>query len=1677
MEGHSHNQPTSAESSSVVKPVPLYYYVDQFERLYQQSPMAKLFRQELTQPPTPKGHIPQEGRSKHSAKAKGFKLPTISTKERPTVTHEVLDSRPKGEEGMELKVQAGTESWNGFGECVLSRTSDESRNTSGMSESNVTIGDGTASDSSLNQVEDQVGKMPQLSPQPRLLSPSGQDEDRLRKRKPTPNLHNLIKRLKSPDKAGASAPSESKMPTRSCSTKATRVTDLEETDGNGVSLSDITPRIKEINDEGQDPCDVDRTNLELTAGSGLSSRTSRRSSYEPDTEGMSLPSLKETPIPGISGNKRKCVPQRRLLQELRLANNQDRGHHSPRASERNMPYRMRRADIRPSNEKPVNSDTSCQELEVTPKSSSEFQVRPSDREVALSEETPVNQGSGRRKTRSKGSKLDVGKLIRSLQAGQEKTGEDTPRSAISYKGTVDSNILKNNKTEHREEPSSPMAAVESVDVENGGDKEEVREAEKKELILEKDINEIKAMENDPADGVAHRDSTVTEQESRRLTRRQAEKLTNKLAVQKEQEDKLKEEEPIRHEPSEVAKKQDTIINRWIIKPVPFCKGVCVEGHRVGDKEDQFWHSTAIMVRINPRLLATKSGALYRLAGKMDRALTMEQGFSESLIRSFQKGFPDNWRDLLFDHYTNEEKKKAEMKSSKSPRTKERLKVTPVPSHAEPTVPDSMRKAKKKNQVELTPQNLRVKDLQRSSSGRLIKPPLAYWTGQRIRHNTSLDFVEILLGTEDCTSSSVNQISLQDSLELRPRDKRAIKRTSNTSKLQVASAVKKHRLQQRKDDSDVDEESSSCPEPESQTDRGESQNGRGIKWSASKTKAKRSQEAVTVRQDGKGRFRPKATTTDSSENVDVTGGKVLASKIGTDNKPSVFPLRGKSRYQQRSRRNGREEPRMEGSVDTCSSDYPGAATDDTASTSSTKPVECPEGNVNHEREVVRPSRHHRGSKQPPTPKKDRARREIERASSRPQRNASVSPLYYQFSPQSEDEGSLPGGQPAVGKTPSSNRNSTGEASSSTLGPSSSDPQQNSESPGTDVMNVEPEGKMSSERGWSRGAVETLNLQKEILAVVEKHKQGRMARMRERTLRLSASSDRERSNAGRLPSTSDVYELSDDEGEPIPKRIPYVPKGASTNTTTGESVSNWSEEGDKSVNMTWVTRTKPYRRIHGTLEDPQYLTDETTTTETTTTTTTGETDNIVNPVSSDRETTLTETSDDEDVSNLPTRRQKKSLSTRLKSKRTRQGHKPVLDQTSDDEQVIQSQKPVSGRSSKRTTYRQAPQEASSEDTDNTPRAPDKAVSLRLQASSGDTDETIKAGEETSRRGRSKKAIVIQRHQPKRNCKKSGSESDTNNPLQEVENTGNHRRPEPVLVPLPRKDIPKQIQSITSKRSIKRNQDDNRKWKGDSDITPKASQGVRASNSKTYEVEEKQIRETPRREVNGKSEFRDAERDMRLTQERVPPQCATKSSATKPSKQQSKQQENQAQTAVALTAKVGTMKRKRQLRELVEQHSRGYEDDIFDSTPFKKQKKLKIPLGEWDTEEESQEGQPGKTPGSARFKTPSVRYQGVLPLSDKKTPYSNLISPGLLPSVDRKHIDQYIHGLQKKKKGRGLTQRPYTAKQPTTVGRGTAKSGSASLTQAMGDKAADMFDVTPVSDSDPDEDRDYYWSDEDH
>ena len=48
---------------------------------------------------------------------------------------------------------------------------------------------------------------------------------------------------------------------------------------------------------------------------------------------------------------------------------------------------------------------------------------------------------------------------------------------------------------------------------------------------------------------------------------------------------------------------------------------------------------------------------------------------------------------------------------------------------------------------------------------------------------------------------------------------------------------------------------------------------------------------------------------------------------------------------------------------------------------------------------------------------------------------------------------------------------------------------------------------------------------------------------------------------------------------------------------------------------------------------------------------------------------------------------------------------------------------------------------------------------------------------------------------------------------------------------------------------------------------------------------------------------------------------------------------QNGRTVTGGVGTIKRKRGIRELLERQDLNYEDDVFDSTPFKRMKDLKV------------------------------------------------------------------------------------------------------------------------------------------
>ncbi|XP_066550657.1 mis18-binding protein 1 [Amia ocellicauda] len=110
------------------------------------------------------------------------------------------------------------------------------------------------------------------------------------------------------------------------------------------------------------------------------------------------------------------------------------------------------------------------------------------------------------------------------------------------------------------------------------------------------------------------------------------------------------------------------------------------------------------------------------------------------------------------------------------------------------------------------------------------------------------------------------------------------------------------------------------------------------------------------------------------------------------------------------------------------------------------------------------------------------------------------------------------------------------------------------------------------------------------------------------------------------------------------------------------------------------------------------------------------------------------------------------------------------------------------------------------------------------------------------------------------------------------------------------------------------------------------------------------------------------------------------------------------VQITAKVGTLKRKKQMWNFLDQMAKEDHDDVFAASPLQS-KRLKLPslAVNSDGDAFSLSEKNLQTPSSANF--PSV-----------KTPQCLHISPGMLGSVHRNNADQYVFQLQKKhKKGK--------------------------------------------------------------
>ncbi|CAB3996857.1 Hypothetical predicted protein, partial [Paramuricea clavata] len=168
--------------------------------------------------------------------------------------------------------------------------------------------------------------------------------------------------------------------------------------------------------------------------------------------------------------------------------------------------------------------------------------------------------------------------------------------------------------------------------------------------------------------------------------------------------------------------------------------------------------------------------------------------------------------------------------------------------------------------------------------------------------------------------------------------------------------------------------------------------------------------------------------------------------------------------------------------------------------------------------------------------------------------------------------------------------------------------------------------------------------------------------------------------------------------------------------------------------------------------------------------------------------------------------------------------------------------------------------------------------------------------------------------------------------------------------------------------------------------------------------------------------------------------------------------------LSSKTGTLARKRELRDMLEQQDEGYEDDAFEGTPFRSKKvsrKLQHRVSPvyMDNSVDVADGFHDKDCS----RTPMNRLRPKGPLSTGKSQIG-IMTPGLLDIVNRDDVDRYVNQL-KRRKLRNMQRKTIESRTPLTK-----KPSNKSMTGGVDYS----FNIQRSTAMDNEEHEDYYWSD---
>ncbi|KAM7019415.1 mis18-binding protein 1 [Passerculus sandwichensis] len=192
----------------------------------------------------------------------------------------------------------------------------------------------------------------------------------------------------------------------------------------------------------------------------------------------------------------------------------------------------------------------------------------------------------------------------------------------------------------------------------------------------------------------------------------------------------------------VHKEKNICLSSWRIKVLAGNTAICVEGKRK-DMRQQLWHSSAIAERVTHNQVQTSSGAVYLLQGKIDSAAMRREGFPHRFIKKFMFGFSRRWKEYV-EEFLEERRRKEGAQESGGEENEENDSVggADVLEPAGGSVSKARKPALRNSTYEVSPENhenifvtpshssRNDSSMVYTRSGRLVKPPMNYWCGQR-----------------------------------------------------------------------------------------------------------------------------------------------------------------------------------------------------------------------------------------------------------------------------------------------------------------------------------------------------------------------------------------------------------------------------------------------------------------------------------------------------------------------------------------------------------------------------------------------------------------------------------------------------------------------------------------------------------------------------------------------------------------------------------------------------------------------------------------------------------------------------------------------------------------------------------------------------------------------------------